>query len=45
VPAVALGAGGIGGDAHTPGEWFENADGAVGLGRALTIVVGAAGLA
>jgi acetylornithine deacetylase/succinyl-diaminopimelate desuccinylase-like protein len=44
VPAIAIGAGGRGGDAHTPGEWFENADGAVGLARALTIVVAAAGL-
>ncbi|HET6680959.1 MAG TPA: M20/M25/M40 family metallo-hydrolase [Gemmatimonadaceae bacterium] len=44
VPAIAIGAGGRGGDAHTTGEWFDNADGHVGLGRALDIVVAAAGL-
>ncbi|HEY0777940.1 MAG TPA: M20/M25/M40 family metallo-hydrolase [Gemmatirosa sp.] len=45
VPAVAIGAGGRGGLAHTPGEWYENADGALGIARALTIVCAAAGLA
>jgi acetylornithine deacetylase/succinyl-diaminopimelate desuccinylase-like protein len=45
VPAIAIGAGGRGGDAHTQGEWFENVDGTVGVARALTIVVAAAGLA
>ena len=45
IPAIAIGAGGRGGDAHTPGEWFDNAHGQVGLGRALTIVAAAAGLA
>lgn len=44
VPAVAIGAGGRGGGAHTAAEWFENADGAAGLGRALTLVASAAGL-
>ncbi|MGZ8456779.1 MAG: M20/M25/M40 family metallo-hydrolase, partial [Gemmatirosa sp.] len=44
VPAIAIGAGGRGGEAHTPGEWFENADGAVGLARALGIVALAAEL-
>jgi acetylornithine deacetylase/succinyl-diaminopimelate desuccinylase-like protein len=44
VPAIAIGAGGRGGEAHTPGEWFENADGAVGLARALGIVAFAAEL-
>jgi acetylornithine deacetylase/succinyl-diaminopimelate desuccinylase-like protein len=44
VPAVAIGAGGRGGDAHTPGEWFENAEGAAGIGRALTLVACAAGV-
>jgi acetylornithine deacetylase/succinyl-diaminopimelate desuccinylase-like protein len=33
-----------GGDAHTPGEWFENAEGAAGIGRALTLVACAAGV-
>jgi di/tripeptidase len=45
IPAIAIGAGGRGGDAHTPGEWFDNVDGTVGLSRALTILVTAAGLA
>jgi acetylornithine deacetylase/succinyl-diaminopimelate desuccinylase-like protein len=44
IPAIAIGAGGRGGDAHTPREWFENADGTLGVARALTIVVAAAGL-
>ena len=45
IPAIAIGAGGRGGDAHTPTEWFDNADGALGLGRALAILVATAGLA
>ena len=44
VPAIAIGAGGRGGEAHTPSEWFDNRDGPLGIARALTIVVGAAGL-
>jgi acetylornithine deacetylase/succinyl-diaminopimelate desuccinylase-like protein len=44
IPAVAIGAGGRGGDAHTPAEWFENTEGTLGLSRALGVVVGAAGL-
>ena len=45
IPAIAIGAGGRGGDAHTPGEWFDNVDGMLGVARALTVVVAAAGLA
>ena len=45
IPAVAIGAGGRGGDAHTPGEWFENTEGTLGLSRALGVVVEAAGIA
>ncbi|NUO65363.1 MAG: M20/M25/M40 family metallo-hydrolase, partial [Gemmatimonadaceae bacterium] len=45
IPAVALGAGGRGGSAHTPQEWFENVDGTAGLGRALTVICCAAGVA
>jgi len=45
IPAIAIGAGGRGGDAHTPAEWFDNTDGPTGLARALAIVIGAAGLA
>lgn len=42
IPAIAIGAGGRGGDAHTVGEWYENADGPAGLVRALDIVLAAA---
>ncbi len=44
IPAIALGAGGRGGDAHTPQEWFENADGTAGIARVLTVACHAAGL-
>lgn len=44
IPAIAIGAGGRGGDAHTAAEWFDNTDGPAGLARALAIVVGAAEL-
>jgi len=42
IPAIAIGAGGRGGDAHTQAEWFDNTDGSRGVSRALTIVFGAA---
>ena len=42
IPAIAIGAGGRGGDAHTQNEWFDNTDASRGVARALTIVVGAA---
>ena len=45
IPAIAIGAGGRGGDAHTVGEWFENTEGPLGIARALGIVVAAAGRA
>ena len=45
IPSIAIGAGGRGGGVHTPAEWFDNTDGALGLARALAIVVGAAGMA
>lgn len=45
IPAIAIGAGGRGGGVHTPAEWYDNTDGALGLARALTIVVAAAELA
>ncbi len=44
VPAIALGAGGRGGGVHTPGEWYDNTDGALGVARALTVLVAAAGM-
>lgn len=43
IPAVAIGAGGRGGDTHTTREWFENRDGTLGLVRAMTLLVAAAG--
>lgn len=45
IPAVAIGGGGRGGEAHTPNEWYENVDGALGVARALTVVCAAAELA
>ena len=42
IPAIAIGAGGRGGEAHTHAEWFDNTEGSRGIARALTIVVGAA---
>ena len=44
IPAIALGAGGRGGDAHTPQEWYENVDGSAGIARVLTVACEAAGL-
>jgi len=45
IPAIAIGAGGRGGDAHTPGEWYDNIDGPLGIARAMTILATAAELA
>lgn len=45
VPAVTIGGGGLGGGAHSPGEWFVNRDGPVGIKRALLIAVVRAGVA
>ena len=39
IPAIAIGAGGRGGSIHTSAEWYDNADGAMGIGRALAVVV------
>jgi len=41
VPAIALGAGGRGGDAHLPTEWYENTDGSAGIVRALLVALAA----
>ena len=43
IPAVAIGAGGRGGDTHTTREWYDNRDGTFGLVRAMTVLVAAAG--
>ncbi|MBK6488116.1 MAG: M20/M25/M40 family metallo-hydrolase [Gemmatimonadetes bacterium] len=45
IPAIAVGAGGRGGDVHTSREWFENRDGVLGLVRAMTVLVATAELA
>ena len=44
IPAIAIGAGGRGGGVHTSAEWYDNTDGALGVARALTVVVAAAEL-
>ncbi len=38
IPAIAVGAGGTGGDAHTLGEWFDDHDSERGLVRLLDLV-------
>src|SRR6185312_10696142 len=45
IPAIAIGAGGRGGDAHTHAEWFDNLHGTTGVARALTILMAVAQLA
>jgi acetylornithine deacetylase/succinyl-diaminopimelate desuccinylase-like protein len=42
IPAIAIGGGGRGGDAHTLDEWYENEAGTRGVARALEIVLAAA---
>jgi tripeptide aminopeptidase len=37
-PAIAIGGGGLGGDAHSSREWFDNSASTAGVERALTIV-------
>ena len=44
IPAIAIGAGGRGGEAHTVAEWFENSAGHLGVVRALAIVMATAGM-
>jgi acetylornithine deacetylase/succinyl-diaminopimelate desuccinylase-like protein len=43
IPAIAIGAGGRGGDTHTTAEWFEDVDGLRGAARAMAIIAAAAG--
>ncbi len=45
IPAITIGSGGAGGGAHSPGEWWVNADGHVAIQAALLILVAEAGLA
>jgi acetylornithine deacetylase/succinyl-diaminopimelate desuccinylase-like protein len=45
VPAVTIGRGGVGGENHSPGEWWINVDGHLAIQRALLLTVAEAGLA
>lgn len=45
IPAITVGGGGVGGDAHSLTEWFVNRDGPRGIQRVLLIVLAQAGLA
>ena len=45
VPAVTLGRGGIGGENHSPGEWWINEAPHLAIQRALLVVLAAAGTA
>lgn len=45
IPAIALGAGGRSGGAHTLGEWYDNEGGTAGLERLLLTLVAVAGIA
>lgn len=38
IPAITIGAGGIGGGAHTVDEWYDNTHGARGIARAFAIL-------
>jgi len=42
IPAIAIGGGGRGGNAHTESEWYNGEGGAAGISRALGIVLGSA---
>lgn len=43
IPALTLGAGGRSGGVHTLGEWYDNRAGALGIERALLLIVDLAG--
>jgi acetylornithine deacetylase/succinyl-diaminopimelate desuccinylase-like protein len=43
IPAITIGGGGQGSGAHSPGEWFINRDGTLGIQRALLILLAQAG--
>ena len=44
IPSVAIGVGGDSGGIHTPDEWYANDNGALGVERALLIILAAAGV-
>jgi acetylornithine deacetylase/succinyl-diaminopimelate desuccinylase-like protein len=43
IPAVTIGRGGAGGANHSPGEWWLNKDGHIGIQRALLLLIAEAG--
>jgi hypothetical protein len=45
IEAIAIGAGGVGGGAHSLQEWYEPAGRELGLKRVLLTVLGVSGLA
>jgi di/tripeptidase len=45
IPAITIGGGGVGGQAHSLNEYFINRDGTLGLRRALLILLAQAGVA
>ncbi|MDP2955139.1 MAG: M20/M25/M40 family metallo-hydrolase [Longimicrobiales bacterium] len=45
IPAITIGGGGVGGEAHSLHEYFINRDGPLGIQRALLILLAQAGLA
>jgi tripeptide aminopeptidase len=44
IPAITIGSGGVGGNAHAPDEWWLNRDGARGIQRVLVTLLLEAGL-
>jgi acetylornithine deacetylase/succinyl-diaminopimelate desuccinylase-like protein len=45
IPAVTMSRGGVGGNSHAPGEWWQNVDGHVGMQIGLVTLLAEAGLA
>ncbi len=43
IPAIAIGAGGYGGEVHLATEWYENEEGPLGLFHAALVIAAAAG--
>ena len=43
IPAIAIGGGGMGGDTHTPSEWYENRNGSRGIARAALLLAALSG--
>ncbi len=39
IPAIAIGAGGTGGAAHTADEWYDDTDADIGLERAIRLII------